>query len=125
LFRRSFKFLAKSEKNKTLRAYLVYIFSGDREHIHHKIFDMSCDSRKALKKLLLINFLFGVVSFTFFFLNQVGRLVLLFLLIFGIFFVLVRLRYLPGIDRIRYSINILLNNKKVGEKRGLYTKGDD
>lgn len=96
IIRRSIKFFSDNGNNKiTLIQYLKFIFTGDKEHIHHKMLEINDDHRKTVYILLLINFILGIISIIFFFSNLPIKLVILFILTLGIFFVLRRLSYLP------------------------------
>jgi UDP-GlcNAc:undecaprenyl-phosphate GlcNAc-1-phosphate transferase len=99
VIRRSHTFFSREVRRKKLRHYLKFIFSGDKEHIHHKLLGRNEDHKKTVFLLLVINVLLGVLSIVFFFSHIVVKFSVLIFLAGGMFFVLKKLEYLPRSDK--------------------------
>ncbi|MDH5717013.1 MAG: undecaprenyl/decaprenyl-phosphate alpha-N-acetylglucosaminyl 1-phosphate transferase [Spirochaetia bacterium] len=62
------------------------IFSADKEHIHHRILELSKSYRKTLYIIYIINFFFGLIATAAYFLPNEYRIILFFILAENILF---------------------------------------
>jgi UDP-GlcNAc:undecaprenyl-phosphate GlcNAc-1-phosphate transferase len=113
IVRRSYRAQQNGEM-KSVRHLITAIFTGDKEHIHHKLLEISGDQRKAVRILVFINFLTGVVSILFFFSKRVFKYLILVLLLLVMFYFLLKMHYLPGISIRKPFLRFLGRNKRSG-----------
>jgi len=114
VIRRTIRYIRSNNNNNngiSLNQYFRFIFTGDREHIHHQIVRRNGDHRKAVRILLSINFVLGILSIIFFFSHIVVKFIVLFVLFIGIAIILVNLGYLPG-KKIVDSFKVIVKNVK-------------
>lgn len=114
IIRRTVKFVRSNNNGDngiSLIQYLKFVFTGDRGHIHHQIIKRNGDQRKAVRILLFINVVLGILSIIFFFSNIVLKFIVLLLLFTGMVFLLMKLGYLPQ-KKIADGIRAIVKNIK-------------
>jgi UDP-GlcNAc:undecaprenyl-phosphate GlcNAc-1-phosphate transferase len=111
IVRRSYKAQKNSEIKHVLQ-FITVIFTGDKEHIHHKLLELNGDHRKTVRILVLVNFLTGIISIVFFFSERIIKSLILVLLLLVMSFILLKLHYLPGIPVKGPLLKFLERNNK-------------
>ncbi len=111
IIRRSYR-AQKNGEIKSVPQFITAIFTGDKEHIHHKLLELSGDHRRTVRILVFANFLTGIISIVFFFSERIVKYLILLLLLLVMSFIMFRLHYLPGIPlKGRLFKSLVRNNR--------------